>query len=166
MNCHDSQALVFAERDRPLEPTERASLDSHLTGCAECRRVREGLESAFARWRTQQAAVTLPNSEREWHAVRRRIRGGVAEESTATRRRRPANWFPWLAFPLSAAAAVMIALYVDPFGLDNPEPVQSRTQAVRVDGAGSAGEASTMVFVDDKSGWLVVWANDSGPRRL
>jgi predicted anti-sigma-YlaC factor YlaD len=166
MNCHESQTLLFTERDRSLEPNERASLDSHLANCAECKRIRVGLESAFSLWRKQQAAVTIPNSEREWHAVRRRIRGGSAEESTSTRRRRPTTWFPWLAFPLSAAAAVMIALYVDPFGLDNPEPVQPRTQAVRVDGTGPTGEASTMVFVDDKSGWLVVWANDSGPRRL
>lgn len=166
MNCHESQTLLFAERDRSLEPSERASLDSHLANCAECTRVRAGLENAFTLWRTQQAAVTIPNSEREWHAVRRRIREGSNPESASYPKRRPAKWFPWLAVPLSAAAAIMISLYVDPFGLDNPNPVQPRTQAVRVDSAGSAGEASTMVFVDDKSGWLVVWANDAGSRRL
>jgi hypothetical protein len=25
--------------------------------------------------------------------------------------------------------------------------------------------ASTMVFVDEKSGWLIVWASDTAPRR-
>lgn len=166
MNCHESQTLLFAERDRPLDPYEHTAVEAHLAGCAECQRVRTGLQDAFALWRKQQAAVTVPNAEREWHAVRRRIRGGMAPESTAAPRRRHSTLFPWLVVPLSAAAAIAIALYVDPFGLDNPEPVQPRTQSVRVDAAAASGEASTMVFVDDKSGWLVVWANDAGARRL
>lgn len=166
MNCHESKTLLFAERDRPLDPNEHTAVEAHLAGCAECQRVRAGLQNAFALWRKQQTAVTVPNAEREWHAVRRRIRGGMPLESTATPHRRPRTWFPWIAFPLSAAAAIAIALYVDPLGLIDPNPGQPRTQSVRVDGAAGSGEASTMVFVDDKSGWLVVWANDAGARRL
>jgi hypothetical protein len=29
----------------------------------------------------------------------------------------------------------------------------------------SGRDASTTVYVDDKSGWLIVWASDSAPKR-
>jgi hypothetical protein len=38
--------------------------------------------------------------------------------------------------------------------------VAARADAVEAPG----GNASTMVFVDDRSGWLIVWASDSGGR--
>ena len=166
MNCHESQTLFFTERDRPLDPNEHTALEAHLTGCAECRQTREALQNGFALWRKQQASFTIPDSELEWYEVRRRMRSSLSPESAPIPRRRHSPWFAWIAFPLTTAAAIAIALYVDPFSLFNPEGLYPRTQSVRVEPAGTSGEASTMVFVDDKSGWLVVWANDAGARRL
>jgi hypothetical protein len=66
-------------------------------------------------------------------------------------------------WPLAAAAAAAV-LFVS-----LPRP-GSRTVAfseptVRADFVEAPGRnASTMVIVDDKSGWLIVWASDAAPR--
>src|SRR3954466_11888028 len=111
MNCREAQDQVFAERDGALDSTQRAALDSHVAGCATCRRIRADLATAFTLWRVEVEKVVVPDAEREWHAVRRRIRGG-AEAGTETTARPRRNLVPWLAVPLGAAAATAVALFV------------------------------------------------------
>jgi hypothetical protein len=166
MNCREAQSHLFTERDGALENNLRAALDGHLAQCDGCRKVRDNLTTAFAVWRIDVRQVTVPDAEREWHAVRRRIRGGA--EAGAGRESRPRrNLFTFLAVPVGAAAAVALAFFVSPRSSTNITPENheganvARARAVEVSGS----NAPTMVFVDDKSGWTFVWANEAGPKR-
>ncbi|WP_414660410.1 zf-HC2 domain-containing protein [Horticoccus sp. 23ND18S-11] len=162
MNCREAQNRIFAERDGTLEANERAALDGHLAQCDACRKVRAGLAAAITSWQNEATAAQVPDAEREWHAVRRRIR-----HESAPAARRPL--FTWLVLPLgvAAAAAVAFTLFV-PSTVPTvvPAPIANATQVARVDAVEAPGNnASTMVFVDEKSGWLIVWASDAAPKR-
>jgi hypothetical protein len=164
MNCREVQPQIFAERDGTLDKNLRAALDGHLAQCDACRRIRDNLTAALAAWRTEVANVVVPDAEREWHAVRRRIRGGAeagAERSSRPRR----NLFTRLAVPLGAAAAIAVTLFV----VTQESSVAPSSAPANVARANSgdvpADDATTMVFVDDKSGWLFVWASDATPKQ-
>ena len=164
MNCHEAQNALFADRDAPLAPGARTALEAHVAGCSECQRVRQGLEAAFSGWRQQAATTPVPDADREWHAVRRRIRGAESGGET----KRPRWGFNWLALPLSAAAAALaVALYLNPSALTSPEAAApGSAQVARIQNTATDLGASNLVFVDDKSGWLVVWASEAGAKRL
>lgn len=164
MNCRQVQPQIFAERDGALDYNQRAALDGHLAQCEACRRIRDDLATALTVWRTEVTHVVVPDAEREWHAVRRRIRGGA--ESGAERSSRPRrNLFAWLAVPLGAAAAIAVTLFVvtqDP----SVVPSNAPTNVARANsGDVPSNDTATMVFVDDKSGWLFVWASDATPKQ-
>ena len=76
MNCREAQDRILTERDGALDQTSRVALAGHLADCAGCRRVRDDLTAAVSAWRAEVANVRVPDAEREWHAVRRKIRGG------------------------------------------------------------------------------------------
>lgn len=156
MNCREAQLRVLAERDGALDETSRAALAGHLADCAGCRRVRDDLTAAVNAWRTDVAEVVVPDVEREWYAVRRRMRGGETGAPRPVRSRR--SLFAWIALPLGAAAAAALALFISPGPRFDPAPI------AHVDSVEAPGNnASTLVFVDDKSGWLIVWASDATP---
>ena len=162
MNCREAQPQIYAERDGALDNTQRAALDGHLAQCDACRRIREELTAALTVWRTEALNVTVPDAEREWHAVRRRIRGGAESGAGRTSRSRR-NLFAWLVIPLGAAA---VALLVAPQTPPATQPAAVTTHIARANSVEAPGNsASTMVFVDDKSGWLIVWASDANPHR-
>ncbi len=161
MNCREAQHQIFAERDGALENNQRAALESHVVLCADCRRIRDDLTAAFTLWRGDVAQAAVPDAEREWQAVRRRIRGGVeagAHRPAAARR----NLFAWITVPLGAAAALAVAVFVTRPGPQSAPTSQPKAQIARADAVEAPGHnASTMVFVDDKSRWLIVWASDA-----
>jgi len=166
MNCREAQPQIFAERDGALDNLQRVALDGHLAQCGACRRIREDLTTALTAWRMEVSVVSVPDAEREWHAVRRRIRGGA--ESGAARASRPRrNLFAWITIPLGAAAAAALAFFVMPStSPTTPEKTPVAVQMARADSVEARGNnASTMVFVDDKSGWLIVWASDARPKQ-
>lgn len=166
MNCHEAQSHLFRERDGALDNPQRVALDGHLAQCDGCRRVHEDLAAALTLWRVDSTKVAMPDAEREWHAVRRRIRGG--DEAGTVRASRPRrNLFSFVALPLGAAAAVALALFVSP-KLSTELPAEShaganiaRAHPVEVSGS----NAPAMIFVDDKSGWTFVWATEANPKR-
>lgn len=160
MNCSEAHRHLATERDSALEPGTHAGLEAHLAGCAECRRRRSELRAGLEQWRHATAQVQIPDPEREWHAVRRRLRSEGSHPAWATRR-----VLPWLALPFGAAAAVAVAFYI---GQDDLRPASRPAPEPKIAQAPAPvdpSNASTMVFVDDKSGWLVVWAGDT-PRQL
>ena len=166
MNCREAQSRIFAERDGALDTPQRAGLEEHVAQCGACRRIRDDLTRAFTTWRNEVNRVALPNAEREWLAVRRRIRGGV--ESGAAQVSRPRrNLFAWIGVPLGAAAAVAVASFVllqpPATVIDPAKPVARIAHANSVEVTGD--NASTVVFVDDKSGWLFVWASAPTPNQ-
>jgi hypothetical protein len=163
MNCREAQSYLFADRDDVLE-TQRVALDSHVAECTGCRRMRENLGAALTAWRVEVHQTTVPNVEREWYAVRRRIRGGVESGEVRLEPSRR-NLFTWFAVPVGAAAALAFAFFVMPSSTnpvaEHAEHV-ARANSVQVPG----NNAATMVFVDDKSGWLFVLASDeAAPKR-
>ena len=165
MNCREAQSQIFAERDGALENSQRVALDGHLTSCGDCRRIRENLTASLTAWRIEVIETPVPDAEREWHAVRRRIRGGA--EAGAVRDSRPRrNLFAWVGIPLGAAAALAFGVFVSSPSSSTVQPGErsgshvARANSVEVPG----NNATTMVFVDDKSGVLFVLAADGGKR--
>lgn len=160
MNCREAQNHLFADREGAPDPSQRATLEGHVAQCAACQRVRDSLAAALTTWRTENASTPVPDVEREWHAVRRRMRGGVEAGEVVNLRRSRRPLFSWLVAPLGAAAALAVALYV--WRAPTSSPLASPfSQVAQADSVDVPGNASTTVFVDDKSGWLIVWASDS-----
>jgi anti-sigma factor RsiW len=154
MNCRDAERQIFAERDGALDTSQRAALTEHVAHCAACRDTRNHLAAAIESWRHSTQAVVSPDPVREWEALRRQIRGGVSSVAQPSRRR---NVIPWLALPIGAAAAVAVALFVN-----RPEPSANDVrQVARADAVEVSAGAGSVVVVDDKSGWVVIWEGDA-----
>ena len=149
MNCHSAQRLLSAERDGALATGERAGLAAHVAGCAECRQFQARLAEAHEGLKAAAAQVAVPDEGRAWQDIHREIR--------AARPTAPRAWWNlgrW-ALPLGAAAALAaVALIAPSWTEDEARPTVARAEFVEV-----AGNASSVVYVDDKSGWLVVWAS-------
>lgn len=152
MDCRKAEHQIFAERDGALDPLQRAELVDHLAQCGSCRALRSNLTASMEAWRNSTAEIKAPDPLLEWQKVRREIRGGV--QTTGKRR----GVISWVAWPVAAAAALAMALFVASPSRD-PAPL---TSAARIDSpaAPAAAADSTVVFVDEKSGWVFVWAGD------
>ncbi|BET67963.1 hypothetical protein ASA1KI_28810 [Opitutales bacterium ASA1] len=149
MNCRRARDLIHAERDRDLAIAERAALDSHLPDCPGCREERALLERAALAWKETRAATAVPDSTREWQSVRRRLR--EVEEPPARR----LGWIGALAVGAAAAAvAAFVFLPTGEHGRASSAPVLAQAESVEF----TDDDATPVVFVDDQSGWLVVWA--------
>ena len=161
MNCREAQSEIFANRDGAPGASPRAALDAHVASCAACQQIRTNLAAALGAWRTDSARAIVPDAEREWHAVRRRIRGGAETGLAPVRPSR--SGFAWLSLPLGAAAAAAFAFVVlnqersAELHANFSSAVTARAHDVEAPGH----KASTMVFVDDKSGWLIILASDT-----
>jgi hypothetical protein len=101
MSCAESRDLLSAHVDGALAPDERAALEAHLAGCAECRRELAALERTVALVRAIEPA--------------RAPAGFVDRVVTAAR---PTPWstrlarrlfVPWPKIPLEAAALLLVA---------------------------------------------------------
>lgn len=168
MNCPEAQRHIFVDRELAQDPIQRAQLEQHIAHCAECERIRDDLSAALMAWRSDTANAPVPNAEHEWHAVRRRIRGanvGAATSPAQTRR----HFLAWLTVPAGAAAALAIAFYVGSSESTPSAPPAASipaAQVARADSVEVPGNTSATVFVDDKSGWLIVWASDARPNQI
>jgi hypothetical protein len=159
MNCRTARNEIFAERDGGLDPGQLAALADHVDNCPGCRRTRESLAGAIESWRTGVQATVPPDAGREWQDLHRRIRGsaGVGARETAPHRR---QLLAWLAMPLGAAA-VILALLLSPGA--NPPTAQF---AGRADSVEVSAPDGSVVFVDDASGWVVVWEAQAGAAKI
>ncbi len=155
MNCPDAETLLQAARDGALTAEQRTALDRHLAGCPTCRELQAGLRLAGEAVRVEAASVTVPDADAEWRKLRASLRGAEVPEQPK-RRLAPVIW---LGAPLAAAAAVALAFF-----LQSPRPAvpHDAVALASVDyvEAGRA-DASTMVFQDQQSGWVVVWATNA-----
>jgi anti-sigma factor RsiW len=163
MNCRDSESLILAERDGALTKDQLAVLSDHVATCLECRKLRADLNSAVADYKAGVSAVPAPDTDEAWRELQLRLRQPA--------RKRPLAPIVWFGAPLAAAAAIAFALI-----LTRPAPpAPIATLAVApppaplydpsiIAGADfvEAGDpnASTLVYVDKESGWLVVWATE------
>jgi hypothetical protein len=101
MTCTETRDLFSALADDALTPAERAALDAHLAGCAECRREL----AAFGR------TVALVRAIDPAHAP-----AGFVDRVLAAARPEPwRTWLarrlsvPWPTLPLGAAALLLVA---------------------------------------------------------
>jgi predicted anti-sigma-YlaC factor YlaD len=150
MNCRSAQRWLSAAQDGALADHERAGLAAHVAECTECRQFQSLLGAAQQHLQVVATQVAVPDGERAWQDIRREIR--------ATRPVAPRAWWNlgrW-ALPLGAAAALAAVAVIGPSWTDDDGPqTVARAEFVEV-----SGDASSVVYVDDKSGWLVVWASD------
>ena len=171
MNCRSAQPLLSAERDGALASHERAALETHLADCADCRRARANVAAAVERWRANVAAAKAPDSTLAWQAVRRELR------ATTGRRESSAPWFARWMLPLGGAAALAAAVAIALVpqwrggvggvgGVGASSPMTAAAAGARAEFVEVPNNASSMVYVDDQSGWLVVWAvDDANPTK-
>lgn len=160
MNCRDIEPLLLAERDGVLTTKQHAELATHVAGCPACRRERLIYGDAVTFLKTDAANVAVPDADKEWRAIRARLHG----ESAKPAKKRPLAPVIWFSAPLAAAAALAVAFFVTRSPAPQAPSLTSQAPATEVARADfvEAGDsnASTMVYVDKDSGWLVVWATD------
>jgi len=102
----------------------------------------------------------VPDERLEWQRIRRRLNGGP-ERATQPARGIFTLWRS--ATLLAAAAAVALGIFLSP-SLRTPGAAVA-SAATTADFVEVGGDASSaMVYVDDKSGWLVVWAADTADK--
>jgi anti-sigma factor RsiW len=167
MNCHDAETLMLAERDGALPDEKRTVLTAHVAGCKSCSHFRDAIAATARHMRESAQAVSVPDADSEWREIRRRIQKPEPAAPVWAR------LLPALGVPLAAAAALAIAFLAAPqwFKRDDSipantastEPVQvaevawePHAEFVEVPGS----DDSMVVYLDEPSGWLVVWAVD------
>jgi anti-sigma factor RsiW len=173
MNCRDAETQIFAARDAPLGVAAAAELEQHLSSCSRCRQLSAGLAAAAESWREADAAAAIPDARQAWLAVRRRIRNSPTKHSAAGQL---PSWNRLLRFalPLAGACAIAVGLSTR---LDVRNDAPSDPVVAQVDwsyfedhSSGSAQaeyvmtddeDVSPFVYVDEESGWLIVWASDA-----
>lgn len=149
MNCRDSESLILAERDGALTKPQLAILSDHVASCPACRQRQTTLAATLDRYQIALRDVPVPDADEAWRELQGRLNAPAKRE-----KKRPLAPVIWFGAPLAAAAALAFALLPK-----NPEtviqtPPEARAEFVE---AGDAS-ASTLVYVDKESGWLVVWA--------
>lgn len=156
MNCRDIESLLLAEKDGVLTAAQHAELGQHVGNCPACRQLRKNLAEATSDLRAEVAGVVVPDIDTEWTNIRSRL-GSVGK----TERKRPLAPVIWLGAPVAAAAALALAFFVGRPGSSEATPASATTDLASAEfvEAGNT-DASTMVYVDKESGWLVVWATD------
>jgi len=158
MNCRDIEPLLLAERDSVLTSDQHASLERHVAACLSCQQLRARLREALDAYRTDAANVAVPDADAEWLTLRTRLQGAVARP-VRPRQRAPVIWF---GSSLGAAAALALVFLNGPRQSPNSTVAAPMVAQAEFVEAGD-NTASTLVYVDKDSGWLVVWAADRAP---
>ena len=156
MNCRDIETLLLAERDGVLTSEQHAALAGHVAACPACRQFRANLTEATLFLKTDAANVAVPDADRAWRALQAQLPG----EKTRPAKKRPLAPVIWFGSTLAAAAALTFA-----FLSRQPQPMPTvilDNDVVAEAEFVEAGDlnASTLVYVDKESGWLVVWATE------
>lgn len=159
MNCRDLEPLLLAERDSVLTNDQHASLERHVAACPSCRQLRARLQQTLDAFRTDAANVAVPDADAAWRTLRAQLHGPAAKPAKP----RPLAPVIWFGTSLAAAAALALVFFSSP---RQPSPAVMAPPLVAQAEFVEAGDraASTMVYVDKDSGWLVVWAANTAPK--
>jgi anti-sigma factor RsiW len=158
MNCRDLEPLLSAERDGVLTAGERSSLDSHVASCPACAELKKSFSKGMDAFKNEVVTVSVPDADEAWQKLRVTLNDSGARAG----KRGPLTPLLWFAAPLAAAAAIAFAFF-------NPTPTAQPEGETVTAASGVAqaeyvepgdAKASTIVYVDKDSGWLVVWATD------
>ncbi len=161
MNCRDSESLILAERDGVLTKEQHAALSDHVAACPVCQQFRTSLNTALDSLQADVAAVTVPDADEAWRDLRANLHKPA--------KKRPLAPVVWFSAPLAAAAAIAVAFLVtrpatptSSFELVIAPPLHDPSIIAGADFVEPGDpNATTLVYVDKESGWLVVWATDS-----
>jgi len=164
MNCRDIEPLLLVERDGVLTNEQRAALSMHVATCPACRQLQNRLTAALNSLKADANAITAPDADEAWRDLQAKLR----ETERKTSRKRPLAPVIWFSAPLAAAAAIAVVFFTTRPATSTPSgelpitpPLYDPSTIAGADFV-EAGDpnASTMVYVDKESGWLVVWATD------
>ena len=157
MNCRDIEPLLLAERDGVLTSEQHAALGRHVATCAACQQLRLRLTEALTAFQADAAKIALPDVDEEWRTLRDRLHGAGAKSA----KKRPLAPVIWFGSTLAAAAAIALAFFSQQPKPATPQLFSPDDQIAEAEFV-EAGDinASTLVYVDKESGWLVVWATD------
>jgi len=153
--CRDITDLLIAEPDAALPPAELARIEAHVATCEACRRQRALLAAVPGLLREATTALATPDKDEAWGEVRARIRQADPERRRIAPR---ARYYAW-GVSVAAAAVVAFAVLLTLRWSDAPATaLVAQAEFVQSDGSGS-----TLVYVDQESGWLIVWADSPPP---
>lgn len=156
MNCHKSHQLLSAERDGFLTADQQISLETHLKDCSRCRKVRPLVAASVESWRDSTASIQMPDVDRAWQDIRRAKRTEGSANS-----RHYAGALRWIA-PLGIAAGLAVIASVTPRWQNHAQAaLVAQQEKAHADYVDVPSDASSMVYVDDQSGWLVIWSDGS-----
>ena len=182
MTCRDIEPLILAERDGALTPTERAALSDHIAACPACAQVRTRLAASLEVYRAGAASVRVPDVDEAWRDLQAQMHAARGRA-----KKRPLAPIIWFGAPLVAAAAALAMIFLvsgSPFSRrasevtalevatasalppppPPPPPLYDPSIIAGADYVEAGNpDASTMVYVDKESGWLVVWVTDVNP---
>jgi hypothetical protein len=152
MKCTECNHLILSEGGVSPSPGWQDEVAAHVAACPDCRRLQANLATMRETWKADTAQVAIPDENLAWEELR-----PLLSQPTWQTKRRLAPLL-WISAPLAAAAALAFVL------LNPAAPAVSESaMMVRADYVEAGNPAaSTMVYVDKDSGWLVVWAADSG----
>ena len=112
LSCEHAEKLIVRDLDEGLNPADRARLEEHLTGCAECCRLREQCRNLFHQL---EADVPQDPGEDFWRMYEVSLDAKLRE-----REMRPGGVFPWrVAGALLAAGLIVIAVGLGVFDLED-----------------------------------------------
>ncbi len=153
-SCRVIAPLILAECDGPLAAAALARLEAHVATCPTCRQQRAALRLAGDELRrAPQPGITADDARNAWLDLRPQLREVPA--------RPPRAWirpvFAWTA-PLATAAVFAFALTATRPAMNRTTPPNARADFVQ-----APADASTLVYVDQQSGWLIVWASEPDP---
>lgn len=143
--------------DREMTAQQSSAIQAHVSTCAHCQQFAASLETLSGAIHADANAATVPSADAMWASVQSRIN----ETSKPARKSRKVAPIIWITAPLAAAAALVFAfLPIKPTASKQvavaPSPQSSQVNYVETPDP----DATTMVYVDKESGWLVVWADD------
>jgi len=156
MICRDVTPLLSAERDGPLDAVVREAVARHVAACPACARTRLILAEAADSWRFTTSLTKAPEPAGEWRILRARLRNG----GTPAPRRVPAWLLSAGALPVAAAALWLVFFSVKP-GVPAAAPasrIALANPAAHADYVETPANTTPLVFIDQESGWLIVWA--------
>lgn len=159
-SCQHITSLLIAEPDGRLTPAEQAEIEGHVAECAACRQQRAMLAAIPASLQAVTQSVSTPNPQQEWM----RLRSQLPKQRSQGKRQTPKTpfWLQW-SFPLGAAAAAVVVALVTHFRYSDRISLEQRSATVaRAEYVQAENADSTLVYVDQESGWLIVWADSSG----
>ncbi len=160
MNCQATEALLLREMDGVLTESEHVALTGHLASCLACRKFQATLPQVSTAVLLDAESIRIPEIDQEWTAIHARL-GSPSQPRSMPRKFR--HTLLWWSAPLAAAAALALIFTASRYEpIESTPTAQLAVVATQVNYVESGDpNASTMVYVDKESGWLVVWASTS-----